>query len=41
LWPLLLGALPLAFFGGAIQLPGQYYRPLVGMPTPNPTIQMY
>lgn len=31
LWPFLLGALPLAFFGGAVQLPGQYYRPLVGI----------
>jgi uncharacterized membrane protein YfcA len=31
LWPFLLGALPLAFIGGAIQLPGQYYRPLVGV----------
>jgi len=29
-WPFLLGAVPLAFVGGAIQLPGQYYRPLVG-----------
>lgn len=31
LWPFLLGALPLAFIGGAIQLPGIYYRPLVGV----------
>jgi uncharacterized protein len=30
LWPFLLGALPLAFIGGAIKLPGEYYRPLVG-----------
>ncbi len=30
LWPFLLGAVPFAFFGGAIQLPGAYYRPLVG-----------
>jgi uncharacterized membrane protein YfcA len=26
-WPFLLGAIPFAFFGGAIQLPGAYYRP--------------
>jgi uncharacterized protein len=31
LWPLLLGALPTAFLGGAIQLPGAVYRPLVGL----------
>ena len=31
LWPFLLGALPFAFLGGAIQLPGHFYRPLVGM----------
>ncbi len=31
LWPFLLGALPLAFIGGAIQLPGAYYRPIVGV----------
>lgn len=31
LWPFLVGALPMAFAGGAIQLPGQYYRPLVGV----------
>ena len=30
LWPALLGALPMAFLGGAIQLPGAVYRPLVG-----------
>jgi uncharacterized protein len=30
LWPFLLGAVPFAFIGGAIQLPGAYYRPLVG-----------
>jgi uncharacterized protein len=30
LWPFLLGAMPLAFIGGAIQLPGAYYRPIVG-----------
>jgi uncharacterized protein len=31
LWPFLIGALPLAFVGGAIQLPGGYYRPIVGI----------
>lgn len=31
LWPILLGALPFSFLGGAIQLPGEYYRPLVGV----------
>jgi len=31
LWPLLLGAAPMAFMGGAIQLPGHFYRPLVGI----------
>jgi uncharacterized membrane protein YfcA len=30
LWPFLLGALPFAFLGGSIPLPGEYYRPLVG-----------
>ena len=30
LWPFLAGALPMAFIGGSIQLPGHYYRPLVG-----------
>lgn len=30
LWPLLLGAVPLAFLGGAITLPGDIYRPMVG-----------
>ena len=29
--PFLLGAIPFAFLGGAIQLPGAYYRPLVGL----------
>src|SRR5262249_15299326 len=29
LWPFLLGAVPFAFLGGSIQLPGAYYRPLV------------
>jgi uncharacterized protein len=31
LWPFLLGAVPLAFLGGAIQLPGAYYKPIVGV----------
>ena len=31
LWPFLLGAVPFAFLGGSIQLPGAYYRPLVGV----------
>lgn len=31
LWPVLIGAVPMAFVGGSIQLPGQYYRPLVGV----------
>jgi uncharacterized membrane protein YfcA len=31
LWPFLIGALPLAIIGGAVQLPGQFYRPLVGV----------
>src|SRR5258708_16599928 len=30
LWPFLIGALPFAVVGGAVQLPGQFYRPLVG-----------
>ena len=31
LWPFLLGAMPLAFFGGSIKLSGEFYRPLVGV----------
>ena len=31
LWPVLVGAVPMAFLGGWIQLPGAYYRPLVGV----------
>ncbi len=31
LWPFLLGAAPFAFVGGAIQLPGAYYKPIVGI----------
>ena len=30
-WPFMLGALPFAFLGGGIQLPGHYYRPIVGI----------
>ncbi len=29
-WPFLVGAVPFAFVGGAIQLPVHYYRPVVG-----------
>jgi uncharacterized protein len=31
LWPFMLGALPFAFIGGGIQLPGAYYRTIVGI----------
>lgn len=31
LWPFLIGAIPMAFLGGTITLPGEYYRPLVGV----------
>jgi len=31
LWPFLAGAMPMAALGGAIQIPGEYYRPLVGV----------
>lgn len=31
LWPFLVGALPFAFIGGGIHLPGDIYRPLVGV----------
>ena len=31
IWPVLTSAIPAAFLGGSIQLPGQYYRPLVGV----------
>lgn len=31
LWPMLAGAVPMAFVGGAIQLPSHYYRPLLGV----------
>ncbi|BBD97268.1 sulfite exporter TauE/SafE family protein [Sphingobium amiense] len=29
-WPFIAGAVPLAFLGGSIHLPGEAYRPLVG-----------
>jgi uncharacterized membrane protein YfcA len=29
LWPVLLGAVPMAFLGGSIHLPGNFYKPLV------------
>ncbi len=31
LWPFLIGALPFAFVGGGIQLPGEFYKPVVGV----------
>jgi uncharacterized membrane protein YfcA len=31
IWPFLLGSVPFAFIGGGLQLPGVYYRPLVGV----------
>jgi uncharacterized protein len=31
LWPFLIGAVPFAFIGGAINLPGNIYRPLLGV----------
>jgi hypothetical protein len=31
LWPVLIGAVPMAFIGGTIQLPPHTYRPLVGV----------
>lgn len=31
LWPFLFGAVPFAFLGGSMQLPGAYYRPLIGI----------
>ncbi|MCX6367616.1 MAG: sulfite exporter TauE/SafE family protein [Armatimonadetes bacterium] len=30
-WPFALGAIPLAYFGGAITLSGSWYKPLVGI----------
>jgi uncharacterized protein len=31
LWPILIGAIPMAFLGGSIQLPGHLYKQLVGV----------
>jgi hypothetical protein len=31
LWPFLIGSVPFAFIGGGLHLPGQFYRPLVGV----------
>ena len=31
LWPVLIGALPMAYLGGAITLPGHFYKPLVAV----------
>jgi uncharacterized membrane protein YfcA len=31
LWPFLLGSVPFAFLGGGIDLPGQWYKRLVGL----------
>jgi uncharacterized membrane protein YfcA len=31
LWPFLVGSIPFAFLGGSIELPGVYYRPVVGV----------
>ena len=30
-WPFMIGSVPLAFIGGAIQIPGVYYRPIVAV----------
>lgn len=30
-WPLCLTSIPMAFIGGSVSLPGQYYKPIVGM----------
>lgn len=30
-WPVILGAVPLAFLGGSITLPGHFYKPLVSV----------
>ena len=29
-WPFAAASIPLAYIGGAIKLPGEYYRPLIG-----------
>jgi uncharacterized protein len=31
LWPFLIGALPLAYLGGRVTLPGHFYKPMVGV----------
>lgn len=31
LWPFAVSAIPMAWFGGSIEIPGAYYRPLVGI----------
>lgn len=31
LWPFAIGSVPLAFVGGAVQLPGHWYKTLVGL----------
>ncbi len=31
LWPVLVGAIPMAYLGGAITLPGHFYKPLVAV----------
>ncbi|MFM9975698.1 MAG: sulfite exporter TauE/SafE family protein [Beijerinckiaceae bacterium] len=31
LWPFLLGAVPFAFLGGGVQVPGHIYRPMLGV----------
>src|SRR5882724_8227236 len=31
LWPFMVGSIPLAFIGGAITLPGHWYKTLVGI----------
>ena len=31
LWPFLIGAAPFALLGGSLQLPGNFYKPLVGL----------
>ncbi len=30
-WPFAAASIPLAYVGGAIKLPGEYYRPLIGL----------
>lgn len=30
-WPLCLTSIPMAFIGGSVSLPGQYYKPIVGI----------